>query len=118
MGGWVTFLYHWVSIIKPNKHNIMKTKFLIPLIAGLGLLCACKGKGGAGTGYEAINNSATTDSTKLDSASLAQTKLVKTAGIRIKVKNVQQTSEQVASLTSKMNGMIMHHEMCSTPERS
>ena len=100
----------------------MKTKFLIPLIAGLASLWACKSKGGAG--YEAINNTsaanrnAAADSTKLDSALSVQTKLVKTSAIRFKVKNVNHTTENILALTSKMNGMVIHHETASMPERT
>ena len=92
----------------------MKINFLIPLIAGLGLLCACKGK--RGPGYEVVNNS-TADTVKSDSA-FSSPKLVKTAGIRFKVKNVQQASEKIAALTQSLNGMIIHHEMGSTESRS
>jgi len=92
----------------------MKTKFLIPLIAGMGLLCACKGKGS----YEIANNSSSADSVKMDSTTASQSKLVKTAGIRFKVKNVQQTEERIAELTTGINGMVMHHQMGSTADRS
>ena len=94
----------------------MKTKFLIPLIAGLGLLWACKGKGGSG--YEVVNNgsSAAADSAKVDS--LTGPKLVKTAGMHFKVRSVQQTSEHIAALTATCSGMVMHHEMASTADRS
>jgi hypothetical protein len=96
----------------------MKTKFLIPLLAGLGLLCACKGKSG---GYEVVNNgtgSAVSDSTKVDSITLSKPRLVKTAGIHFKVKNVQQTAEHITALATGINGMVIHHEMGSTAERS
>lgn len=89
----------------------MKTKFIIPLLAGLGFLCACKNKG-----YEVVNNS-TADSVKMDSTATGP-KLVKKASIHFKVKNVQQTSEQVAALTSNFRGMIVHHEMNSTAGQS
>jgi len=93
----------------------MKTNFLIPLIAGVGLLCACKGKGKAD--YEVVNNSSA-DSVKVDSAYVSGPKLIKTAGMRFKVKSVQQTSERIAVLTSGCNGMVIHHEMGSTSDRS
>jgi hypothetical protein len=99
--------------IKPNKHIIMKTKFLIPLLAGLGLLCACKGK----TGYEAINNSSTADTIARSDSTIA-TKLVKTAEMHFKVKNVQQTGEHIVTLVTGYNGMVMHHKMGSTADRS
>jgi hypothetical protein len=94
----------------------MKTKLLIPLIAGLGLLCACKGKGG---GYEVANTgSSDADTTKKESTALLQPKLVKTADIRFKVKNVQQTAEHIVALTTSMDGMVMHHQTGSTADRS
>jgi len=91
----------------------MKTKILIPLLAGVALLCACKGKGG----YEVINNSSSADTvSRADSAT--GPKLVKIADMHFKVKNVQQTSEHIASLVTGYNGMVIHHKMGSTPERS
>lgn len=87
----------------------MKTKFLIPL-AGVALFCACKG-------YSPANS---VDSTSADfqkekaissrsDTSHAGQKLVKTAGMRFKVKNVQQTSDQIAALTANCGGMVIHH---------
>ncbi|MDR3693267.1 DUF4349 domain-containing protein [Mucilaginibacter sp.] len=90
----------------------MKTKFLIPL-AGLAFLCACKGKSGS---YEVVNNSSSADMLSKDSVS--GPKLVKTAGIRFKVKNVQQIAEHISALTNSINGMVIHHQMGSTAERS
>jgi hypothetical protein len=91
----------------------MKAKILIPL-AGLAFFCACKEK----TGYEFVNNSNSADSTKMDTTVGAGPKLVKTAGMRFKVKNVDQTSEHIAVLTTDYHGMMMHHQMGSTSERS
>lgn len=90
----------------------MKAKFLIPL-AGLAFLCACKGKPGS---YEVVNNSSSADTVGKDSVS--GPKLVKTAGIHFKVKNVQQTAERITALTTTINGMVIHHQMGSTAERS
>jgi len=95
----------------------MKTRILIPLMAGLALLCACKGKGTSG--YEVVNNNSNADTTsKMDSVTTSQPKLVKTAGIRFKVKNVQQTTENIMALTNGLKGMVMTHQMGSTAERS
>ena len=95
----------------------MKIIFLIPLIAGLGLLYACRGK--SGPEYEAINNgSSSSDSTKFDSAALSQPKLVKTAEIRFKVKNVRQTAERIINLTQSINGMVIHQHIGSNVEGS
>jgi hypothetical protein len=102
----------------------MKTKFLIPLIAGLGLLCACKGK--------SKSSSETADSVSTESASFTKeksltpksdslpnnTKLVKTADIRFKVRNVQQTSERIATLTTSLNGTVIHNYIHSTTSDS
>jgi hypothetical protein len=95
----------------------MKTKFLIPLLAGLALLCACKGKGG---GYEVANNgsSAAADTTAADPSKMSQPKLVKTAGIRFKVKNVEQTAGRISALTASISGMVVHHQMASAAEGS
>jgi hypothetical protein len=98
---------------KPNTYIIMKTKFLIPLLAGVALLCACKGKGG----YEVVNNSSTADNA-VKADSIVGTKLVKTADMRLKVKNVQQTGDQISTLVSSYNGIVMHHKTGSVPERS
>jgi hypothetical protein len=92
----------------------MKLQILIPLLAGVVLLAACKGKGGS---YEVVNN-ASADSVKFDSAKADQAKLVKIANARFKVKNVQKTSEAIAALTTGYSGMVMHHETSSTAERS
>jgi hypothetical protein len=91
----------------------MKIKFLIPL-AGLAFLCACKGKSGS---YEVVNNSISADSIR-SADSVSAPKLVKTAGIHFKVKNVQQTAEHITALTTSINGMVIHHQMGSTAERS
>ncbi len=93
----------------------MTTKFLIPLIAGLGMLCACKSR----------NNAETTDSTKLTTSVKKNTdslyvgsKLIKTANMHFKVKNVQQTSNDITSLTKKFNGIVVHHLITSAAGKS
>jgi len=95
----------------------MKTKFLIPLFAVLGLLCACKGK----------NSSYTADSTRETglekSKVVADTsqngpKLVKTADIRFRVKNAQETADHIAALAENYKGMVVHHLMGSSAEHS
>jgi hypothetical protein len=92
----------------------MKTKFLIPL-AGLALFCACKGK----PGYEVVNNgtSSSADSAKTDSIGSNQPKLIKTAALNFKVKNVQETATRVTALTEGFGGMVVHQQVGSTPER-
>ncbi len=99
----------------------MKIKILPALAVGVLLLGACKG---AGSKYEAINNSSSADSTSVDSKAFADTslsvapKLVKSADIRFKVKSVQQTAEKITALVVKTNGMVMHHQMESSNQGS
>jgi len=93
----------------------MKTNILMSMLTGMLLLYACKSK----SSYEPINNSnSDTSLVKMADTSVAVSKLVKTAEIRFKVKNVQQTSESISALTVKYNGMVMHHEMISTAEQT
>jgi len=100
----------------------MKTKIFTALMAGVLLLGACKGSGGSK--YEAINNSSSADSAKSDKETMADTslfvqpKLVKSADMRFKVKNVQQAAEKITALTVKHNGMVMHHQMESSTQGS
>jgi hypothetical protein len=97
----------------------MKSKILIPLLAGVVLLGACKGR----------NERESADTTSLGTAEKVVThqksdtlqtgsKLVKKADIKFKVKNVQQTSERIAALTASLNGMVVHHTINSTSENS
>ncbi|MGN8070515.1 DUF4349 domain-containing protein [Mucilaginibacter sp. 22184] len=90
----------------------MKTKILLLPLAAVLLLGACKG---SGSHYEAINNSSAADSVASATAdSGTSPKLVKTADMRFKVKNVQQTAEKITTLTANNKGMVMHHQMEST----
>jgi hypothetical protein len=93
----------------------MKTRILLILPLAIALLAACKGK--ASKDYEVVNNdkrgtadytTAEADSTKVES------KLVKTAEINFKVKDVRQTGENIASLTTQYGGMVMHHQVQSS----
>jgi hypothetical protein len=98
----------------------MKIKILPALAVGVLLLGACKG---SSSKYEAINNSSSADSASVDSkaadtSTAVQAKLVKTADMRFKVKNVQQTGEKIAALTLQNNGMVMHHQMESSIQSS
>lgn len=83
----------------------MKAKILMMMLAGA-LLAACKGSGS----YETMDNVADTVATT-DVA--LEPKLVKTAGINFKVKNVQQSSEKITSLTNQYKGMVMSHSVNS-----
>src|ERR1700744_4747679 len=93
----------------------MKSQTFIPLLAGLVLLGACKGK----DSYKSADTvGIATDSSKVvtvksDTAQTGQ-KLVKNANIRFKVKNVLQTSDQINSLATNLNGMVVHHTINST----
>ncbi len=101
----------------------MKTKFLTPLIAGLGLLCACKGRGSSSLADSASIATNTSDYSLRKSAQKNDTaeniaKLVKTADIHFKVKDVKQTGERIATLTAACGGMVVHHVMGSTSDNS
>ena len=98
----------------------MKAKMLLIVLAAVALLAACKGKSGGD--YEFINNhksssSAADSATAVDTSKMT-TRLVKTAEINFKVKNVQQTSENVAALTKFYGGMVMHHRIRSSAGQS
>lgn len=73
----------------------MKTK-LFMLLAGIVLLASCGGHGS----YESADTVANSNDS---------TKLVKTADMRIKVKNVQSAAETVSKLTLVCGGRVMHH---------
>lgn len=79
------------------------------------MAASCKNAGN----YKALNASSS-DSTLVaaDSVSPQQAKLVKTADMRFKVKNVELTSENITSLTTKYNGMVMHHDMTASNEQT
>jgi hypothetical protein len=97
----------------------MKTKFFVALVS-IALLAACKGR----NGYEVVNNS---NSKSADTSGISVTgdtvndvapKLVKTADMSFKVNSVLRTGESIANLTTKLNGMVIHHQMGSSIERS
>lgn len=82
----------------------MKTRILMILLAAGVLLAACKGKP-----YKSQ-----ADSVKAADSAFNSVKLVKTADVSFKVKNVRQTGEAIVSLTDKFGGMVMHHQMQSS----
>jgi len=91
----------------------MKKRILIPLLAGLALFCACKGRGKvesadtiSSANHKSLNSPA--DTVRI------QPKLVKTADMRFQVKSVQQATEQITALTANNNGTVVHHLMTST----
>jgi hypothetical protein len=96
---------------------MMKRKMLIITLAAVALLAACKGKHSP---YEIVNNS---KSSSADSVKIADTvpptpKLVKTAEMNFKVKNVQQVTENIGALTKQYGGMVMHHQVQSSTDQS
>ncbi|WP_345948554.1 DUF4349 domain-containing protein [Mucilaginibacter sp. PAMB04274] len=86
---------------------------LLVLLAALCLLGACKGK----SNYEPVNNSASSSADTV-AADSTTTKLVKTADMDMKVKDVSAASEHIVNLTNKFHGMVMHHQMQSEEVRS
>jgi len=94
----------------------MKTKILLLPLAAVLLLGACKGSGSGYNADQKADNADTVRSSVVDTSEAS--KLVKTADMRFKVKDVQQTVENIAALTTKYNGIVMHHQMQATTERS
>jgi len=93
----------------------MKTKYIIPF-AAIALLCACKGKN---NGYEVVNNGSSDDADTARITELAnEPKLIKTAGMDFKVKNVSQTAVKINDLATGFGGMVTHQQMGSSARRS
>ncbi|HZX57887.1 MAG TPA: DUF4349 domain-containing protein, partial [Mucilaginibacter sp.] len=98
----------------------MKTRILIVVAGAFAMLAACKGK--SSKDYEVLRMSAKEiDSSKMADSDrtlaaptrYAPEKLVKTASINFKVKDVSKTGTDVANLTKQYGGMVMHHQMQS-----
>jgi hypothetical protein len=110
-------VYSWYKY-QTNKPTIMKTKIFISIMA-VALFAACKGRNGR---YEIANNSSSADtagvSTANDTVADVKLKLIKTADMSFKVKNVQQTADSICHITAKLDGMVVHHQMGSSIERS
>ena len=93
----------------------MKNRILITLLCGAVMAASCKKAGN----YKALNASSSDSAlVAADSVSPQQAKLVKTADMHFKVKNVEQTSENITGLTTKYNGMVMHHDMTASDEQT
>lgn len=94
----------------------MKARWLI-MLTGTVLLGACK----SNTRNESADSTYITNqkafSSKTDTLRPVE-KLVKTADIRFKVKSVQQTGLQIASLTKSCNGMVIRHTIGSSDKLS
>jgi len=92
----------------------MKTKILIPL-AGMVLFCACKGSSSSSESADTVGivrkEKVVTHSA--DTAPVDR-KLVKTADMRFKVKDVRKTGDQIAELTASCNGTVIDHFTNST----
>ncbi|WP_448700673.1 DUF4349 domain-containing protein [Mucilaginibacter sp. AW1-3] len=93
----------------------MKTKIICLGTCFALFLAACGGK----KNYEIARSTADSASTlsKTDT-SVNTPKLVKTASMHFKVKNVQHTCEDVSVLATSYNGLVMHHAMQSSVVRS
>lgn len=92
----------------------MKNKIANLLLAGVMLLAACKGS----NRYESDNSTADSVSISTAENAGATPKIVKTAEIGFKVKNVQQSSDQIVSLTNTYKGSIVHRQLTSTVNNS
>lgn len=87
----------------------MKTKIVMLLLAAGFLLGGCKG---SGSGYSADNKGGSADTVGVAATDASvQSKLIKTADMHFKVKDVRQTAETIAELTAKNNGVVIHHQM-------
>jgi hypothetical protein len=100
----------------------MKIKILPALAVGVLLLGACKG---SGVSYDKERGAESADTvsaaprvTTAKTDKLDSVKLVKTADMRLKVKDVGKATETVTSLTAKYGGMVIHHQMQTTNEGS
>jgi len=92
----------------------MKPKMKLALVAGVVLLGAsCKQKS-----YETDKLNSYADSTTTSSVDTVAQKLVKTADIRFKVKNVSQASEDISALVSKDSGVVIHHKVSVSIEQT
>ncbi|GAB3919777.1 DUF4349 domain-containing protein [Mucilaginibacter myungsuensis] len=94
----------------------MKTRVVVALLAGTALFAACSGAGN----YEVNNASASTadsiDAVAADSISIPENKLVRTAELRFKVKDVVKSGKDISALTAGYGGMVTHHQMNSDTE--
>jgi hypothetical protein len=81
-------------------------------LACMGLLCAI-----LWAGCSANKSSSSADSAKTES-NVPEEKLVKTADMHFKVKDVEQSSEEISMLTEMCKGMVMHHTVHSSTQKS
>lgn len=96
----------------------MKTNFFI-VLGALALLAGCKAsncydeKSSDTVGVSNNNDNATE---KINQEHTQQPKLVKTANINFKVKDVRQTGDSIATLTARYGGLVTSHQMGSVVE--
>ncbi len=84
----------------------MKTRTL--MLVAIVLLAACKQKGSQ---YEVVNDGKNgLETARIDTLAISSPKLVKTAEMNLKVKNVQQTSDSIVAVTKQYKGMVLHHQ--------
>lgn len=81
------------------------------MLAGIVLLAACKR-----SPYELSKGEVpSADTARVDSIpAFTQDKLVKTASINFKVKNVQRCAEQIGAIADHYHAIVMHHDITST----
>jgi hypothetical protein len=91
----------------------MKMSTLIVLLAVLCLLGSCKNSSNGK--YDNESAKELTNSTDTALAVTEGAKLVKTAEMRLKVKDVQKSSETITQLTRNYKGIVTHHQMEATP---
>lgn len=92
----------------------MKIKVLFALLCAAVMLYSCSNNGD----YRALDNtSSDTALVAADSVSTIDQKLIKTADLNFKVKNVRKVGEEVTGLTQHYRGMVMNHHLRSEVER-
>jgi len=92
----------------------MKMSNLLVLLAALCLLGACSKRSGGDD--NSMDKAAEVSLQSADSVSATgnAAKLVKTAEMQFKVKDVEKSSEAITALTRSYKGIVMHHDMKST----
>ncbi len=93
----------------------MQKRILIMFVAAVLLLSACKGN--YSSGEKVLSANADSASTSADTVA-GKPKLVKTAEMQFKVKNVLKASEAVTALTSQYDGMVMNNHLQTTVDNS
>lgn len=92
----------------------MRKRLSIVLMLTALVLNACKNSGH----YEPLSNADTASTAQNADSTTSEIKLVKTAEMRFKVKNVQQSGTEIEALTKQYQGVVMHHETATENEQS